>query len=89
VDCLPFSELPKELLDYDTIQESGERYKFPFKDSMVLVLTFQGNLLIPFTTIRRSWTKKFLWYKSHIGNIFDIVVHEGPKAEAVQEAMPV
>jgi hypothetical protein len=88
VDCLPLAELPWDFLEYDTRQTTGEHYKFPFKNAMVLILTFQGNRMIPFTTVRRSYAKKFLWYKSQIGQLFDIVVNED-KPEAVQEAITI
>lgn len=84
VDCLPQKELPQDLLDYDTITVSGDRYKFPFQNSMCLILTFQGDRYIPFTTIRRSTAQKFMWYKHMIDKIFDIVINE-EKPEAVPQ----
>ena len=90
VDCLPLLELPQDLLDYDTITETGERYVFPFKNSMVLILTFSGDHFIPFTTIRRSTAQKIMYYKGQIGQIFDIKImppKETPKPEAVPETL--
>jgi hypothetical protein len=86
VDCLPLASLPVDLLDYDTLQSTGERYKFPFRNAMILILTFQGDHYIPFTTIKRSYARKFLWYKSQIGQVFDIVINEEP-VTAIQERL--
>jgi len=88
VDLLPQVELPHDLVEYDTLMNTGEHYKFSCKNSMMLILTFQGDRYIPFTTIRKSWTRKFMWYKSQIGQIFDIVINE-EKPEAIQERIAV
>ena len=70
VDILPLAALPKDFLEYDTIQQGGEHYKFPYKNAMMLILTFLGDHFIPFTTIRRSTTRKCMWYKSQIDNVY-------------------
>ena len=87
VDLLPQVELPADLLEYDTVTNTGDHYKFGYKNAMMLVLTFSGDHFIPFTTIRRSTTRKFLWYKSQIDQVFDLVINEEGKPEAVPEKM--
>lgn len=61
---------------------------YPLPNGLLLVLTFQGNRLIPFTTIRRYTSKKADYYESCIGKEFDIaIIHEEPRIlpESVQE----
>jgi hypothetical protein len=87
VEVRPLPELPIELLDYDLLSEDGKRREIQGKNVMVLILTFSGNLFIPFTTIRRSSTFMFLKYKSMIGQTFDIVIEKPDPVVAVQEEL--
>jgi hypothetical protein len=56
---------------------------YPLPSGKLIVLVFLGDKLIPFTTVRR-WTpmknadglNKEEWYRSHIGELFEIVTKE-------------
>jgi hypothetical protein len=88
VDCVPAKELDVDLVEYDTVYDGDKHYELP--GGMVLILTFQGNKKIPFTTIRRSNASKYLYYKRQIGQPFYIVyVDPAATPAAVQEALQV
>ena len=70
-------KLDPGLVEYDTIYYDGplndnEEY-YPLPNGLLLVLTFTGEKLIPFTTIRRATAKKQEYYERNIGQWFDIV----------------
>jgi hypothetical protein len=81
VDSLPFADLSPEFKTYDS-----EEKEYGFGNSMVIVLTFQGQDLIPFTTVRRGSAASLVSYRQKIGQpyTFNFSI-----TEAVQEAMPV
>jgi len=72
------SELPEDLVEYDTIDKNGEYYPLP--KGLVIVLTFTGDKMIPFPTIRKYVSTKFEMYQRNIGQLFDIVI-EAEKPE--------
>jgi len=55
-------------------KENGEWKSYELPLTKLLVLTFQGNYLIPFTTIRRWTDKKERYYKNCVGKHFDIKI---------------
>ena len=77
--------LDEKFVDYDTTYEDcypTDFKKFPLSNDLLLVLTFSGNLRIPFTTIRRATGMKQNWYQSKIGQQFEIVIEpEEPRAQ--------
>jgi hypothetical protein len=66
VDSLPFSDLSTDFKAYD----SEDKQEYPFENSMVIVLTFQGLELIPFTTVRRGSAASLVSYRQKIGQQF-------------------
>lgn len=65
----------KDLIEYDTKAIDGSYYEL--KKGKYLQLIFLGNKNIPFCTIRSkysSYVNKTEYYKSKIGEIFDIVI---------------
>jgi hypothetical protein len=87
VDSLPFADLSPEFKAYDADEGGTSSLKqYPFGNSMVIVLTFQGQDLIPFTTVRRGSAASLVSYRQKIGQpyTFNFSI-----TEAVQEAMPV
>lgn len=83
VDSLPFADLSEEFKAYDS---EGGKESYPFGNSMVIVLTFQGQDLIPFTTVRSGSAASLVSYRQKIGQPFTFSFKI---PEAVQEAMPV
>jgi hypothetical protein len=83
VDSLPFADLSEQFKACDS--EDGKE-SYPFGNSMVIVLTFQGSDLIPFTTVRRGSAASLVSYRQKIGQMFTFNFQV---PEAVQEAMPV
>lgn len=66
---------PQELLDYDTVNDSGDRY--PLKHGNYIQLIFLGNLHIPFCTIRKNYPpQKGDYYRGKVGDIFTIEIKE-------------
>lgn len=68
-------------MDYDTTYDGG-RYELKKGDYVMLV--FLGNLGIPFTTIRPAkgrYGDKFIYYRTHIGELFDIIIKEEDRNE--------
>lgn len=77
-----YNDLSKDFLFYDSLYRKDARgyrlYEFP-KDELIILLfqdTFDNDL---FTTIRRYTPKKYEYYKSKTGEIFEIVVKEKRK----------
>ena len=73
ISNVDYSEFTDELLEYDTIyyDDDGKHY-YELKPGKYIVLVFIGEKLIPFTTIRPYNVEKSDYYKSNIGNWFDI-----------------
>ena len=76
------SELSEKFIEYDTVYESEPAIgvcsesvvgHYPLPNGRYMVLLFQGNEHIPFTTVRRFTEEKFRYYNSSIGKLFDIV----------------
>ena len=68
---------PKELLEYDTKKIDGTYYEL--KTGNYIQLVFLGNLGIPFCTIRTPYNQygdKTEYYKSKVGELFNIVVED-------------
>lgn len=65
--------LDHAFVDYDTIHGTGT---YKLSGGLLLVLTFSGNLRIPFTTIRRATGQKETWYRSKIGHVFHVVIEQ-------------
>lgn len=69
--------LPEELIQYDTYYFDDKKiirnYKLPDR-GFLLQLIFIGNKAIPFCTIRRHTEKKEIYYKSKIGERFNIII---------------
>ena len=74
VDVMPIKELCPEFIEYDASYGNGQHY--PLKSGTALVLTFSGNKMIPFTTVRPYGSGKWIWYKSLIGQDFKVIVDE-------------
>ena len=71
---------PQELLDYDTVNDSGDRY--PLKHGDYIQLIFLGNLRIPFCTIRSAYPpSKVDYYRGSIGRTFNIETPAEPVCE--------
>ena len=83
VDSLPFSDLSSE---FKAIDSDDGKESYPFGNSMVIILTFQGDHLIPFTTVRRGSAASLVSYRQKIGQPFTF---EFKVPEAVQEALKV
>ena len=65
-------ELSQLFLNYDTTIYTGGQYKLPKKgDYMILMLLSGGDL---WTTIRRRTPEKEKYYRSQIGQQFEIVI---------------
>ena len=72
VKSLNFKALPKELIEYDTKAKDGSYYLLPKTE--LIHLTFLGDKLIPFCTIRKYTIEKEKYYRNEIHNVFDIVI---------------
>ncbi len=87
-------ELCEEFVEYDTVYKISGAYVeckgddeeyYPLPSGKLIVLVFLGDKLIPFSTVRR-WTpmknadglNKEEWYRSKIGEQFEIVIKESP-----------
>jgi hypothetical protein len=67
-------DLDPDLIEYDTCFDDGPRwgyYPLP-KKGHYLLLTFQGEKKIPFTTLRRWTPRKAAFYEGAIGELFKI-----------------
>ena len=86
VRIISYYHLHSDLIDYDTryhfnerkdhhgtIQDYDEGY-YQLPKTNLIHLTFIGNKLIPFCTLRRHTTQKFSYYKNKIGEEFSIVI---------------
>ena len=73
------SELSKDFLYYDTRIVDGTNY--PLKSGAYLLLIFQSvQSDLVFTTLRPAWpTAKTEYYKSKMGEMFDVVLTPNPK----------
>ena len=63
-------QLHSDLIEYDTVKEDGTHYGLP--TGVVIHLTFLGDKMIPFSTIRRHTDDKLEYYKTNIDRHFDI-----------------
>ena len=69
-----YNDLSKEMIEYDTkIYESDypwkeDYYKLPKTDLILLIFQSDRNMI--FTTIRRFTEKKFEYYKKAVGEYF-------------------
>lgn len=66
------NNLHEDLIEYDTTMVDGKKYKLPKTD--LLYLLFVGDKQIPFCTLRRYTYLKNEWYRSKIGQMFDIII---------------
>ena len=71
VRIVSFFDLDNDLIEYDTQKSDGSYYTLP--KTTLLHLTFLGDKLIPFCTLRRYTIEKYRYYKSLIGKTFKIV----------------
>jgi hypothetical protein len=86
-------DLRDEFIEYDTRYETADGWKyFELPNGMCLVLTFIGDKLIPFTTVRRGNSASELKYRALRWQPFTIVYvaeeqQQKPKVDAVQESL--
>lgn len=67
--------LPEDFLAYDTMyHDADKRQYYPLPEGQVLVLVFWGGAL--FTTIRRWTSEKARYYRSLVGEEFEVVIDE-------------
>lgn len=76
VTTLYRKDLTEKFVVYDTVYGLHEYEKFPLPEGSYMVLTFSGDEMIPFTTVRRMGYEKHKYYTSNIGKDFKIVVKE-------------
>lgn len=69
-EIVSFFQLHEDLIEYDTKNSNGEYYPLPKTD--LIHLTFLGDKLIPFCTIRRYTIEKYSYYKNLVGKRFII-----------------
>jgi hypothetical protein len=67
-------EMGFKLSEYDTKKSDGSYYPLPM--GTLIQLVFLGDEGIPFCTLRRFIQRKFEYYKSKIGEWFEIKVVE-------------
>lgn len=77
-------ELSEEFIKYDTRTDDGDYYELP--EGRLLILLLRADILIStrpgsmtwreqvFTTVRRWTPEKEQYYKSKVGEVFEIVV---------------
>lgn len=73
VEVIPvqLENLSKQFLSYDT---DGGIYRLPSSGSYMILVFLKGTHLTQiFTTIRRNYPEKYQYYKSSIGEEFEIV----------------
>lgn len=68
-------QLKEEFIHYDTLAVTGDKYELPEGRLMVLLL-LSSEL---WTTVRRWSPEKEKYYKSKIGEIFEIEISDGEK----------
>ena len=85
VRIVSFFSLHSDLLNYDTRWNDGNEVgKYPLPHDNLIHLTFLGENLIPFCTIRRHTNQKYSYYKSKIGEEFEVVLTSTkPSAEGI------
>ena len=66
------SELSKEFIEYDTRISENNYFKLESKDNLLLI--FRDSKYKIFTTIRRVTPEKEKYYKSKIGEKFEIKI---------------
>jgi hypothetical protein len=74
-------ELSEDFIDYDTRYYVSEGQPslddfYPLPAGKYMVLVFIGEILIPFTTVRRWTPEKEKYYRSGIGKTFGIEIQE-------------
>ena len=67
-------DTPQELIDYDTTRLDGSKYLL--EDNYYMQLIFLGNLVIPFSTLRKMRYEKMKYYVSNINKEFEIKIIE-------------
>lgn len=67
--------LDDELIEYDTLTSDGGYYKLP--DGCLIHLTFLGNYMIPFSTIRPFTEEKLRYYTKNKGKLFSVIAPYG------------
>ncbi len=72
VKIIDYSDLTKEIIEYDTKNIKGEYYPLP--KTTLIHLTFIGNKLIPFCTIRRYTVQKYNYYRQSLHEYFSLDV---------------
>ena len=72
VKRINYDDVTKELIEYDTKAKDGSYYLLPKTE--LIHLTFLGDKLIPFCTIRKYSIEKEKYYRNEIHNVFDIVI---------------
>ena len=91
IDQIDAKDLAPAFVEYDTVFEIEpqvyDHYLLP--SGLVLVLTFIGNLRIPFTTVRRSHVTKQEYYLRCIGKVFEVVIEPEPKPESIPEKLDI
>jgi len=71
-----YTDLSKQLIDFDTTYGEHEQYQLPEKDLILLIfvaLQYTGGM---FTTIRPYTIGKWGYYKKAEGELFEVVVDE-------------
>ena len=64
--------LSPEFIEYDTRRKDGTQYPLPDgKIIMLFLLTKKGHL---WTTLRRFTQRKWEYYRSNIGNQYEIII---------------
>jgi len=66
------STLHPDLIEYDTKTSGGKYYKLP-QTGFLIQLIFWGNKGIPFCTLRRHTPRKEEYYRSKIGQRFELI----------------
>ena len=75
------ADMTDKFIEYDTryytdyLMPSLDGH-YPLPSGRYMILLFQGDERIPFTTVRRFTDEKYRYYHSNIGKIFDIVITE-------------
>lgn len=62
-----------KFIEYDTAFDGGH---YPLPPGKYIILTFQGNHMIPFTTVRRWTPEKEKFYHEKIHWDFDILIEK-------------
>jgi hypothetical protein len=86
VEIAPVWDLLPDFVEYDTAYGDGEHFVLP--RGTIIVLTFAGNNRIPFTTLRSYGHQKYAWYKSQIGQTFEIVILQEVVKDSIQGKLP-